>query len=378
MEQIRKLFRPLTRQARATLGTEGLAPRLDVVQQQLGRIESLLKSAAPEPAANQAPEPEVKFGPSYVGFQLPDGRPYELSIAAGADVYFQAVANGATQDAPWRFVTEWVKPGEVFFDLGANIGTFTIPIAVSGAEVHAFELLHENTVHILNSVRRNKLKNVSITLGATWDSGGCVGFAGYSAWGEVQKDTPISVATITVDDYVRQKAIAHVDTIKIDVEGSEKWALRGAVQLLQRDHPDVVIECNVVACGNSGYSYRELLSFLSGQGYTIYRFFKDRLAPCRPGEFQEIVYADYLASVRSPEAIQRRSGWKIEALSEQEVLQSVLDQDLYNEYHKAYVVANWQHMPEFIRNNSKAAALVEQWQPLRQQSFFSALQTGAA
>ena len=49
------------------------------------------------------------------------------------------------------------------------------------------------------------------------------------------------IATITVDDYVRREGLTRVDLIKMDIEGSEMPALRGAVDTIRRFCPDLAL-----------------------------------------------------------------------------------------------------------------------------------------
>jgi FkbM family methyltransferase len=364
-----RLISRIAHLVRRALGLAGLGLRLDAMQSQLGRIEGLIA-----PAAAAAPP-----GPSYVSLTLPGGQAYELSIpSATSDAFLQAVASGETRDATWRLVIGWLEPGDVFFDLGSNVGTFSIPAAVLGAEVHAFELLHENASHIARAAEKNALKRLSITLGAISDRPGCVGFGGYSAWGAVYVDMPVSVATITMDDYAHQKQIGRVDFMKIDVEGSEKWALRGASKLLDRDRPDIVIECNVIACGNNGYSYHDLLSFLADRRYSLYRLYGGRLCPWKPDAVQEVVYADYFASVKTPDEIRKRSGCVIAEMTQAEIVESLVEQDRFNEYHKAYVLANQDRLPSFVFSDGRVPALLQKWDSLKDRPFFQMLKTGSA
>jgi FkbM family methyltransferase len=367
MPTLRQLLSTLARRARSALGISALQQQADALQSQLTRIEAAL-----------APPP-VPALPDYVAYTLPGGLAYELSLpAVDRDAFVQSLAAGATRDAPWRFLMDWVRPGDVFFDLGANLGSFSIPLAVHGAQVHAFELLYANLDHMAKSVARNKLKNMSLVLGALWDAPGAVGFAGHSAWGTVYGDTCTFLATLTIDDYVRSRQVARVDVLKIDIEGSEKQALRGAAQLLERDHPDIVIECNVLACGNNGYSYQELLAFLAARGYRFYRLHQRSLCPWAPGSVQEVVNADYLATTRTPEEIATRCTWPIAQLTQAESIAHILQQESYNDHHRAHVLAVAERLPAAVRDDPGVAALLSQWAPLAQQPFFRNLKTGAA
>ena len=65
---------------------------------------------------------------------------YELSVDQdSADSWHAAVSANALNGPNWEFLMAFLKPGDVFFDLGANIGTMSIPAAVAGARVTAFE-----------------------------------------------------------------------------------------------------------------------------------------------------------------------------------------------------------------------------------------------
>ncbi len=366
MTVVRRLLSALARRLRSALGITALHRQADTLQAQLDRIAAAVAPPAPAP-------------PDYVAYSLPGGLRYELSMpATGRDAFMQALAEGGTQDAPWRFLMDWVRPDEVFFDLGANLGSFSIPLAVRGAHVHAFELLYANLDHMAKSVARNRLSNMSLVLAALWDSPGAVGFAGYSAWGTVYGDTCTYVATLTLDDYVRSRQLARVDVMKIDIEGSEKQALRGAAQLLERDHPDIVIECNVLACGNNGYSYQELLALLAQRGYRFYRLHAQRLCPWAPHAVQEVVNADYLATTKTHAEIAQRCNWPIAELTDPETIDHILQQDHYNDHHRAHVLAVADRLPAAVRDDAGVAALLGKWAPLAQQPFFDNLRTGSA
>ncbi len=47
---------------------------------------------------------------------------------------------------------------------------------------------------------------------------------------------------VTLDEYVQKNGISKVDFLKIDVEGAEASVLEGATNVLNRDHPTLLIE----------------------------------------------------------------------------------------------------------------------------------------
>ena len=297
-----------------------------------------------------------------VAWALPNGQSCEFDTRGlEEDAYIGSMRDGGIQDTTWRFFVSWVRRDDVAFDLGANIGAFAMPAAVIGAQVHAFEILPANVVSLAASAARNRLSNLAINIGAVWDKPGYLGIAGKSAWGVVGPGSSLSIAAITMDDYVAAKGIERVDLMKVDVEGAELEALRGADKLLHDRQPDIIFECNAVTCGNRGYSLKELQRFLEVRGYRLFRLASGRLCPWRSELVQEVVYADYFATHRSDEDISHRSGWRIAALTEDEITANVVDQDRFNDLHKAYAAAVADHLPASVAGDEAVKALVARW-----------------
>jgi hypothetical protein len=81
--------------------------------------------------------------------------------------------------------------------------------------------------------------------------------------------TEVSVARL--DDYVKQKDLARVDFIKMDVEGAELPVLKGAAEFLTR-RPRPVIFCEVQDMRTRawGYPAKEIVGFLRQRGFRWY------------------------------------------------------------------------------------------------------------
>lgn len=77
----------------------------------------------------------------------------------------------------------------------------------------------------------------------------------------------IKVQLLRLDDVF---AHAHVDLLKIDVEGYELAALQGAADVLARCRPFVVFESTQSGLDAAGYTPGDLHAYLEAQGYAIF------------------------------------------------------------------------------------------------------------
>lgn len=148
---------------------------------------------------------------------------------------------------------QWLQavlgPGRVFFDIGANVGFFTVLASrIVGGEgaVVAFEPLPENLRALQEHVRLNRAQNVTVVAAAVSDRAGTERFgpADNPAMGGLAPDGSIDVATVTLDDLVKEGAVRRPDVLKIDVEGAELRVLAGARRTLVEARPAIVLSAH--------------------------------------------------------------------------------------------------------------------------------------
>ena len=152
------------------------------------------------------------------------------------------------------FVRRMVGPGQNVLDIGANIGLFTVTMAsLTGptGKVYAFEPLEELTTMLARSVVENHFEDrVVIERVAVGDKAGTAQLisaarttnagGAYLKAGSVPSGHDVTeVKLITLDSY---PLLRPVHFIKIDVEGAELLAFRGAKQLLKEDRPLILSE----------------------------------------------------------------------------------------------------------------------------------------
>ncbi len=205
----------------------------------------------------------------------------------GRDIYVK----GMFEKAECMFVTNFLKEGMTFFDIGANLGQYTLLGAKrvgSNGRVHSFEpssrMFSELNFNVsLNGFSNSCiLNNVAVSekegIGklSKYEAGGEVyGSLGNQNWAESSK--PLvgheEVKTTTLNVYIKEHNISHVDLIKIDIEGAELLALRGANQLLNRpDAPTIVLEMADITTDGFGYKAIEIWDYLESFGYRMYCF----------------------------------------------------------------------------------------------------------
>jgi FkbM family methyltransferase len=134
-----------------------------------------------------------------------------------------------------------IRPGDVVYDVGANIGFFTIVAGRLGARVYAFEPAPENAARIARNIELNGL-DADVCEAAVWDGEGGVSLVAGDSGSEWETVAGGGVRSVTLDAFAR----AHVppDVLKIDVEGAECRVLRGAHEVLRRPPRLVVCEAH--------------------------------------------------------------------------------------------------------------------------------------
>ena len=165
----------------------------------------------------------------------------------------QHVLEGSGERQVQAVLLKHLRPGMVFYDLGANIGFFSLLAARlvgDTGRVVAFEADPELTQRLRQNIKRNAFASVSVEQKAVWSTSGGVLFARADisqtpdlGVGHVT-DSPaagsVSIASVSLDDYTR--TAPRPDFIKCDVEGSELEVFRGAHQLLRSKRPAVLCE----------------------------------------------------------------------------------------------------------------------------------------
>jgi hypothetical protein len=151
---------------------------------------------------------------------------------------------GSYEYTKQRLFEELVSPGDVVYDVGANVGFYTLLAAVlvgQSGRVVAFEPL------------------------AVYDRSGMVRITDGPNSSEVRVDDHgvLSVRAFALDDLVFRDGLPAATVMKIDVEGAEEAVLRGATRLLAEKRPLVFLSTH------GPQVHGECCRLLAKLGYTL-------------------------------------------------------------------------------------------------------------
>jgi FkbM family methyltransferase len=179
-----------------------------------------------------------------------------------------------------------IRRGEVIFDVGANVGYFTLlfsDLVGPKGSVHAFEPVEPTFERVSHRVRSESCyPNVLLNLAACSEKAGVAeiivpdedfGQASMRAhqngsWSSSSAVKTYSAPAIKLDDYVAEKKLNAVDFIKCDAEGAELLVLKGAANVLVKHRPLLSLEVADFWMRDFGYGLAELADFLIACGYS--------------------------------------------------------------------------------------------------------------
>jgi FkbM family methyltransferase len=171
---------------------------------------------------------------------------------------------------------EKVRSQSVFFDIGANIGFYTIlasRLTGPGGTVCAFEPVMRNLEFLYRHIKAARCENVTVVSAACSDQLGIARFdfgenaaVGHLSASGKEDAAPMFrngafVPTITVDTFVKASGL-RPDSMKIDVEGAEYEVLRGARCTIAELRPIIFLSIH------SDQLRQQCLEYLAALGYT--------------------------------------------------------------------------------------------------------------
>ncbi len=193
--------------------------------------------------------------------RLVSGQKLRVDLRDWCGILF--VSPNAIEPATTRFIRQALRPGDVFVDIGANVGYFTL-LAGSrvkpGGRVLAVEPNPVVADLLEISLRQNQLTDiVTLVQQAVSNTSGQrlqlylsndqqnSGLSSLTPWvghlesGALSASNVLDVETTTLVELVRIHRLSRLDVIKIDVEGAEEKVWEGAEEVIRQYRPRYII-----------------------------------------------------------------------------------------------------------------------------------------
>jgi FkbM family methyltransferase len=189
------------------------------------------------------------------------------------------------------FVNNTLKDGDVFIDIGSNIGLFSLiasNLVGRNGKVISFEPSPKTFKRLEENIELNELQNVKLNNIGLSDKKGTlklhVSENGHDAWdtfatdiNNIKYQNSIEVNINTLDNEIENIGVNNIKLIKIDVEGWEKFVLLGAIETIKKFSPILLIEFTAENTENAGYNVLEIYDIVTNLGYRWYRYKKNKL-----------------------------------------------------------------------------------------------------
>ena len=229
-------------------------------------------------------------GVTSIGFEI-NGRPiafkmtFDGDCAPDKDMIQELQAHGCCEPEVAHLMARTVRPGDYVIDGGANVGFFTLLLSqLVGPTgfVLAFEPGENNLWKLEANIKLNSAANVQIERKALWYTNKSVAL---HMCEDGSKDAlsahdgsrgAAACEGIMLDEYLP----ASFRLLKLDIEGAEEAALRGAEALLRDNACSyVVTELNVEAMPKLGSSIETLRAFMRERGYDPFLLHANDMLP---------------------------------------------------------------------------------------------------
>jgi FkbM family methyltransferase len=186
----------------------------------------------------------------------------------------QSVLSGLGEPLVQQALAKYLLPAMTFYDLGANIGFFSLLgarlVGTTGL-VYSFEADPEIAARLRGNLAFNNCQQASVEQKAVWSESSTVSFErvdantspdrglGHVASGGTTTAQTITVEAVSLDEFVAKHTAP--DFVKCDVEGAEVAVFQSATKLLKETRPILLVETH------SAENHRTLRQTFGDFGY---------------------------------------------------------------------------------------------------------------
>jgi FkbM family methyltransferase len=198
----------------------------------------------------------------------------DLASSVGRSIWFRHCYGRDVE----RVIRSILMKGDVFIDIGANVGYFSVIAARlvgDKGKVYSLEAIPKIYDLLTETIVINDMNNIYPFNNAVYSENTKLRFCNMkdSAFSHISKDdniteSPIDVDSITLDSLIKE--FGTVNAMKIDVEGAEMDVLLGGNKLIDRCRPKIVMEVQDWSLQRFGYCSKDVLGLLRNTGYKVY------------------------------------------------------------------------------------------------------------
>jgi len=243
-----------------------------------------------------------KIGDFVLKISAPKDGIYEIQgfkIKLGRTTRFLPLVGEFSESSTIELIRKEVQKGMHVFDLGANIGWFTLvfsKLVGHTGHVYSFEPDPYTFGILKENIKLNNLKNVSIFQLATSNKVGTANlYLDYLQDGsnklktKTQNENSVEIKTTTLDEFCKEHK-TKVDLIKMDIEGSEPKTFEGMKNvILKNPNIKIVSEFFPGAIKETGSSPQGYLNLLERSEFIINQIDEKNLGKFKPFSKEELL-----------------------------------------------------------------------------------------
>ena len=202
----------------------------------------------------------------------------------------------------------WIQSfndGDVFFDIGANVGIYSLFCAAThpNCDILAFEPHQKNFFRLLDNIRLNGFKNIHPFMYCVGDKTGHMDFTGFSdevgsTGGQMSESGEVgALACWSLDDFIIHGFYSpNPNHIKIDIDGQELKVIRGMRETLKSPKlKSVLVE---VEGGDDEMVFMPVVQAFIENGFTVRNRFNQMKNHSRVRRAKEKINVENIVFVR--------------------------------------------------------------------------------
>jgi len=265
---------------------------LQTLKRGLGRCYCLLnQNRVARKLASWASLPDGAAGVNSSGeeraqlYETSTGR-YYLPTDAPQDCVINCIKSGEVYEPEIvETAKAYIRPGSTVLDVGANFGQMSVLFSRfvgAGGQVHSFEADPFVYELLQKTLAANNCQNVTAHLGAVYDRlnqqlfypvQDFKRFAHYGAYGiDPNATAGRTVKTLTIDGLNINTPISFM---KVDIQGSDLFALRGAVETIKRHRMPIIFEFEQQFQAEFRTSFQDYVDFVNSISYRFEKLVMD-------------------------------------------------------------------------------------------------------